>query len=85
MITQNEARALWEAALKETYGIAVQTDHRRVLISELYRFRAKHGSDEIYELKISLPIEEDWIWIHWKNLKRPRLRPLEPQDLRQER
>ena len=81
MITQDQAQELWEAALAETYGIAVKTDHRRVLISELYRFRAKYGNDEIYALQISLPADEEWVWIHRKGLKQPRLRPMERSDL----
>jgi hypothetical protein len=81
LISEADALALWRKALTDPIGLAVRTDHRRNLMSRLYNVRAKSKDDEIYALKIELPLDEAWLWIRRKPQQMAPVKQLTEADL----
>lgn len=58
---------LWEAALRVAVGIAVKTDNRKILQQHLYRARAEANDPRFEHLTITLPDNEDELWLVHKD------------------
>ena len=59
--------ALWNRALEEEVGIAVETDDRRWLSRCLYEARQAEGDPALQALIIMMPAKCNEVWICQKN------------------
>ena len=58
---------LWLAALKAEVGIAIPTDNRALLRSQLYKARAEANNPDLEDITMIMPEQEDEIWLVHKD------------------
>jgi hypothetical protein len=80
MIPEAEALGYWRRAAEEPVGLALQTDHRRNLITRLFEIKVKYKDEDFSDLVVAYGTEQDEVWIIRRDMHKLKAEPIKPMS-----